>query len=101
MAAYVDQLSDHTARVRGTREGQVSTHWCHLTADTLDELHAMAARIGLKRAWYQPGRYQHLCHYDLTPARRARALALGAQDVQRLEHRRALRARGADLLEPA
>lgn len=25
----------------------------HLTADTLDELHAFAARLGLKREWFQ------------------------------------------------
>lgn len=25
----------------------------HLTADTLDELHAFAARLGLKRVWFQ------------------------------------------------
>jgi len=34
----------------------------HLTADTLDELHAEAARIGLQRRWFQSGRHPH---YDV------------------------------------
>lgn len=49
---------------------------CHLTTDgQLDELHAFAARIGLRRGWFQ---VHGTPHYDLTPARRAKALALGA-----------------------
>jgi hypothetical protein len=43
---------------------------------TVEELHAMADTIGLKRAWFQdrPG-----CpHYDLTPRRREKALQNGA-----------------------
>jgi hypothetical protein len=33
--------------------------WCHLTADHLDELHQFAAKLGLKRVWFQDKRYQH------------------------------------------
>lgn len=53
------------------------TESCHLYADTLDELHAFAARLGMKRAWFQhkPGR---LPHYDLTATRRRQAVRLGA-----------------------
>ena len=54
--------------------------WCHMaTNSNLSELHAMAARLGLRRAWFQnkPGHP----HYDLTPAKRAQALTLGAQVV--------------------
>jgi len=52
--------------------------WCHLTADTTDELHEFAARIGLRREWFQPGSRPELDHYDVTMERRARAVALGA-----------------------
>lgn len=52
---------------------------CHLTASTLEELHEFAARIGLRRAWFQHHRI--LSHYDLTPARRKAALAAGAIEV--------------------
>ena len=69
--------------------------FCHLTTDgELEELHALAASIGLKRAWFQG---QHLVpHYDLTEAKREAALAAGAvfvparkQATQRHEARKA------------
>lgn len=47
----------------------------HMHADTHDELHAFAELLGLKRTWFQP---KHGGHYDLTPAKRARALKFGA-----------------------
>jgi len=52
--------------------------FCHLTVvnGTLDELHAFAARLGLRREWFQEHPIAH--HYDLTPAKRERALKLGA-----------------------
>ncbi len=50
--------------------------WCHLVADSLDELHAFAARIGLRRSWFQ-GRASYP-HYDVTTDVRERALIAGA-----------------------
>jgi len=52
----------------------------HLIADTKDELHRFAERLGLKRAWFQDrGR---LPHYDLTTDRaKRRALGVGAELV--------------------
>jgi predicted RNA polymerase sigma factor len=51
----------------------------HLQADTLDELHEFAARLGLRREWFQskPGRPEK-DHYDLTRVGRELALELGA-----------------------
>ena len=51
------------------------TDGVHLVSDAnLAELHEFAARIGLKREWYQKG------HYDMTaPWRVARALRAGAK----------------------
>jgi hypothetical protein len=53
--------------------------WCHLTADATDELHDFAARLGLRRAWFQskPGRPWH-DHYDLPGEVRELALDMGA-----------------------
>jgi hypothetical protein len=53
--------------------------WCHLQADTADELHKFAAKLGLRRAWFQtrPGRPE-LDHYDVTASKRDQAIALGA-----------------------
>ena len=70
---------------------------CHLFTDALDlaELHAFAERIGLKQSWLQ---HKHvdlfsLPHYDLTPRRRAAAIAAGALEVDRREAVRLWRAR--------
>lgn len=56
--------------------------WCHLVADSLDELHAFAATLGLRRAWFQ-GRASYP-HYDVTMSVRTRALALGALNADRV-----------------
>jgi hypothetical protein len=54
----------------------------HMQADTLEELHAMAERLGMRRAWFQskPDKPWH-DHYDLTRERREQAIALGALAV--------------------
>jgi Protein of unknown function (DUF4031) len=51
----------------------------HLQADSLEELHEFAARLGLRREWFQskPGRPEN-DHYDLGRMGRERALELGA-----------------------
>ena len=80
MTVYVD-----SARIPAT-VGRRHGHWSHLTADTQDELHAFAERLGLRRAWFQAGksysgRPSVGWHYDVTDDLRAQALALGAQPV--------------------
>jgi len=49
-------------------------------ADTLDELHDFAARLGLRRSWFQSRNYPH---YDVTISVRQRALRMGAIDADR------------------
>jgi hypothetical protein len=49
----------------------------HLQADTEQELHTFAARLVLKREWFQPGSRPAAAHYDLTASKRTQALALG------------------------
>lgn len=39
---------------------------CHLVADTVGELHEAAAKLGLKREWFQEASYPH---YDLMGTR--------------------------------
>jgi hypothetical protein len=53
---------------------------CHMFADTLAELHTMAAAIGMDRAWFQPLSFPH---YDVSLSRRAVAVQLGAVEVDR------------------
>lgn len=55
-------------------------HWCHMASDaSFDELHDFADRLGIPRHRFQGD------HYDLPPALRARALALGAEHVKATE----------------
>ncbi len=50
--------------------------WCHLVADSLDELHEFAVALGLRRDWFQ-GKASYP-HYDVTTFVRDRALQIGA-----------------------
>ena len=54
---------------------------CHMLADNLADLHAMADRIGVARRWFQnkPG----FPHYDICKAKRALAVQFGAVEVDR------------------
>ena len=79
---------------------------CHLMTDaSLEELHALALRIGLRREWFQPGLppFFDTAHYDLTPGRRAAALAVGAvfipaREQVRLRKMRQARVRQCQIL---
>lgn len=55
----------------------------HMIGDTLDELHAMADRIGVARKHFQdkPGKP----HYDICQRNKVRALDLGAKLVDERE----------------
>ncbi|KWA84208.1 hypothetical protein WL29_22880 [Burkholderia ubonensis] len=67
MAVYVDDME---APYRGMK-------MCHLLADTDDELHAMADRIGMARKWHQkPGTARS--HYDIALSKKKLAIAAGA-----------------------
>ena len=48
---------------------------CHMTADTLDELHEMAQIIGIKRQWFQN---KSIPHYDICLSKRILAVQCGA-----------------------
>lgn len=72
MTVYVDEFRKWgPTRLSIFRAGS-----SHLTADTVEELHALADRIGLQREWFQP--HPRHPHYDLTERRRTAAIAAGA-----------------------
>lgn len=63
------------------RGGFITDDWCHMQADTRQELDAMAREIGMSPSWIQrPGSPVHR-HYDVTRSRRERAIAAGAIPV--------------------
>lgn len=87
MTVYVDDFATPAT------VGSIKARWSHLIADTPEELHAFAARLGLRRAWFQdptvngkpkaaPGtRAAENWHYDVTENKRRQAIRLGAVPV--------------------
>ena len=71
MTVYVD---DAVTLWRGQR-------WAHLMADTLEELHAMAANLGMPRRAFQDK--PSGAHYDVTVEMREHALRLGTVAISR------------------
>lgn len=70
MTVYVDKLFK-TSKSRKWRYPEAS----HLMADSIEELHAFADRLDLKRCWFQGD------HYDITAGRRELAVLFGAVEV--------------------
>ena len=69
MTVYVDNMRARFGRMV----------MCHMIADTLDELHAMADRIGIARRHFQDTHSGP--HYDISLSRRALAIQYGARDI--------------------
>jgi len=63
--------------------------WAHLMADTLDELHVMAAALGMPRRAFQDKTSG--AHYDVDAELRERAIALGAIPISRHDDRALVR----------
>lgn len=70
MAVYVDNGHLTFGRMK----------MCHMMADSLEELHEMADKLGLKREWFQP---KSSPHYDLSQSKRREAVDLGALEMDR------------------
>jgi hypothetical protein len=74
MSVYVDDMRAPYGRMT----------MCHMVADTDEELHAMAAKIGVARRWHQKAGTPH-SHYDICLSKRAKAVSLGALEIDRYE----------------
>ncbi len=83
MTVYVDDMFKKATVPNGNRS--VTGEWCHMQADTREELDAMADRIGLRRSWIQYPDNDMKRHYDVTRPMRARAVAAGAVEVGMLD----------------
>jgi len=70
MAVYVDAPRHRVGRMI----------MCHMLADSMEELLAMADRIGVARKWFQPASHPH---FDICKAMRTKAVAAGAIEVDR------------------
>ena len=72
VSVYVDGLADRGMRLTwGFRLPSA-----HLTADSIDELHEFAAKLGLKRKWFQDHPWHP--HYDIGGRFYQEAINLGA-----------------------
>lgn len=92
MSVYVDDVFI-PAKIKNW-----NTTWCHMTADTQEELHLFAEKIGLKKSYFQdpltkdsflpvkPGSIaSRFWHYDVTANKRQSALKKGALAVTAFE----------------
>lgn len=68
---YVDQFPDNNGWGMWRSGG-------HMMGTSLDELHQMADRLGLKRVWFQD---KFIPHYDLVASKRKKAIELGAVEI--------------------
>ncbi len=95
MTVYVDDAS-----IQAT-VGRHKSRWSHLFADSQEELHEFAARLGLRREWFQPAPSyakpgspaSEMWHYDVTAPKRAQAIQMGATAVTAREGLNVIRAR--------
>lgn len=71
MTVYVDDMRAKFGRMV----------MCHMLADTDEELHAMAARIGVARKWWQSPAKTSGSHYDIALSKRALAVQAGAVEI--------------------
>lgn len=65
MTVYVDSMKAKYGRMV----------MCHMIADTEEELHKMAKRIGVARKWYQDN------HYDICLSKKRLAISFGAKEI--------------------
>ncbi len=72
MTVYVDNAK---VKWRGKQ-------WCHLVADTIEELHEFAFQLGLQKHWFQHA--ASYPHYDVTVEAREKALKVGAVEGDRI-----------------
>lgn len=76
MTVYVDDMK---AEFSPTHRPGMTYVMSHMIADTEEELHAMADRIGVNRKWYQDHGYRG--HYDITQSKKALAIKYGAVQI--------------------
>lgn len=75
MAVYVDILKSTKPYQADPQRKYPYKYFCHLMADSLDELHTFADRLGLQKAWFQ--NHPKYPHYDITAQKRRMAVRMG------------------------
>lgn len=70
MTVYVDDMRAKVGRMI----------MCHMLADSEEELHTMADKIGVARHWHQKAGTEQ-SHYDICLLKRATAIEYGAVEI--------------------
>lgn len=93
MSIYVDPLQPtvHNLKWRYTQG-------CHLIADSVNELHAFAARLGLQPGWFQGASV--IPHYDLSLSKRKQATRLGAVELTLQQTAQRIRGQRQSVVKP-
>lgn len=80
MTVYVDKLRTYPDEVLSLR---LLKHkkWCHMLADTSEELDNFAIKLSLKPSWKSNPYLNRISHYDLTENKRNQALRMGAIEI--------------------
>jgi hypothetical protein len=78
---YVDKPTHYLREQTNPFAQRYGSHvkWCHLFADSLQELHDFASKLELKPSWFQDKK--RFPHYDIVQSKRQQAIALGAQEI--------------------
>lgn len=71
MAVYVDDMNAQYGRMK----------MVHMLADSDQELHAMAVKIGVARKWWQSPEKTSGSHYDICLSKKAKAIEYGAIEI--------------------
>lgn len=83
MAVYVDEIQEYPDFMIAPAAKTYGNRWCHMMADTLEELHAAARRVGLSMRAFQ--NHPAHPHYDLVPTKRGLAVKHGAIELSAQE----------------
>ena len=68
MTVYVDNSQERYGRMV----------LCHMVADSVQELHEMADKIGIQRRWFENDR---IPHYNICQSKRLKAIKNGAIEI--------------------
>lgn len=79
MSVYVDELKD--AEPYGNKGTWRFRWFCHMFADTFEELFDFAESIGLSSRWFQYRERSWMAHFDLTKTKRIAAVRAGAIEI--------------------
>jgi hypothetical protein len=71
MAVFVDDMNAQYGRMK----------MVHMLASTDEELHEMAAKIGVNRKWWQSPEKTSGSHYDICLSKKAKAIQFGAIEI--------------------